>query len=73
MKWAKLRGTRLDEMVVSLAARAIRLPEQMADELLGEGDVAIPGIRLGSDELSVNSAKTERGNVEGIVPEAQSS
>lgn len=73
MKRAKLRGTRLDEMAVSLAARAIRLPEQMADELLAEGDVATLGIRLGSDELSVNSAKTERVNVEGIVPQAQSS
>lgn len=73
MRQAKLRGTRLDEMVVSLAARAIRLPEQMADGLRAEGDVAIPGIRSGSDELNVSSAKTERVNVEGIVPETQRS
>lgn len=73
MKRADLRGTRLDEKVVSLAARAIRLPEQMADELLAEDDVATLGIRLGSDELNANSAKTERINVEGIVPQAQSS
>lgn len=60
-------------MVVSLAARAIRLPEQMADGLRVEGDVATPGIRLGSDELNVSSAKTEKVNVEGIVPETQRS
>ena len=73
MKRAKLRGTRLDEMVVSLAARAIRLPEQMLDGVLAEGDVAMPSSRLGSEDLSVAFEKAERVNVEVIVPQAQSS
>lgn len=71
-KRAKLRGTRIDEMVGSPVARAIRLPERMANGLLAEGDVARLGSRLGSEELSVASAKTETVNDEGIESSAQS-
>lgn len=70
----KLRGTRRDGMVVSLAARAIRLPERMADVVIAEGDVATLGSRLGSKELSVASAKAKAEAVNGrsMVFEAQS-
>lgn len=53
-------------------ARAIRLPERMANGLLAEGDVARLGSRFGSEELSVASAKTETVNDEGIESSAQS-
>lgn len=44
----------------------------MANGLLAEGDVARLGSRLGSEELSVASAKTETVNDEGIESSAQS-